>query len=113
MLDQHGPLRPHRGQVCDEDAPGAALRLFWQGKPVVRCCNLSSLAERLLVPENAVVKIADDIPLNIGSLVGCAVITGAGAVINTARCATVATSTTQPSPQRRWQLPRRSIGLDW
>ena len=78
-----------RPNLCDNVAvkmpPGVAQRLFWQGKPVVQCFNLSSFAEQLLVHENAVVKIADDIPLNIGCLVGCGVITGAGAVINTAK----------------------------
>ena len=65
--------------------PGDAQRLFWHGKPVGQFVNLSSFAEQLLVHENAVVKIADDIPLNVGCLVGCGVITGAGAVINTAK----------------------------
>jgi S-(hydroxymethyl)glutathione dehydrogenase/alcohol dehydrogenase len=78
-----------RPNLCDNVAvkmpPGVAQRLFWQGKPIVQCLNLSSFAEQLLVHENAVVKIADDIPLNIGCLVGCGVITGAGAVINTAK----------------------------
>jgi S-(hydroxymethyl)glutathione dehydrogenase/alcohol dehydrogenase len=78
-----------RPNLCDDVAvkmpPGVAQRLFWQGKPIVQCFNLSSFAEQLLVHENAVVKIADDIPLNIGCLVGCGVITGAGAVINTAK----------------------------
>jgi S-(hydroxymethyl)glutathione dehydrogenase/alcohol dehydrogenase len=78
-----------RPQLCDNPtvkmAPGVAQRLFWNGKPIVQCFNLSSFAEQLLVHENAVVKIADDIPLNIASLVGCGVITGAGAVINTAK----------------------------
>ena len=78
-----------RPQLCDNVAvkmpPGVAKRLFWNGKPIVQCFNLSSFAEQLLVHENAVVKIADDIPLNIGCLVGCGVITGAGAVLNTAK----------------------------
>jgi S-(hydroxymethyl)glutathione dehydrogenase / alcohol dehydrogenase len=78
-----------RPQLCDNVAvkmpPGVAKRLFWQGKPIVQFANLSSFAEQLLVHENAVVKIADDIPLNIGCLVGCGVMTGAGAVINTAK----------------------------
>ena len=59
--------------------------MFWKGQPVVQFANLSSFAEQLLVHENAVVKIADDIPLNIAALVGCGVITGAGAVMNTAK----------------------------
>jgi S-(hydroxymethyl)glutathione dehydrogenase/alcohol dehydrogenase len=37
------------------------------------------------VHENAVVKIGEDIPLDIAALVGCGVMTGAGAVINTAK----------------------------
>ncbi|MBS0643793.1 MAG: Zn-dependent alcohol dehydrogenase [Proteobacteria bacterium] len=78
-----------RPQLCNNTAvkmaPGVAKRLFWKGQPVVQCFNLSSFAEQLLVHENAVVKIADDIPLNIGCLVGCGVITGAGAVMNTAK----------------------------
>jgi S-(hydroxymethyl)glutathione dehydrogenase/alcohol dehydrogenase len=65
--------------------PGKAQRLFWQSKPIVQFANLSSFAEQLLVHENAVVKIADDIPLTIGCLVGCGVMTGAGAVMNTAK----------------------------
>jgi S-(hydroxymethyl)glutathione dehydrogenase/alcohol dehydrogenase len=68
-----------------QDAPDEAQRLFWQGKPVVQFANLSSFAEQLLVHQNAVVKVADDIPLNIGCLVGCGIITGAGAVLNTAK----------------------------
>ena len=65
--------------------PGKAQRLFWNGRTVGQFANLSSFAEQLLVHENAVVKIADDIPLNVAALVGCGVITGAGAVINTAK----------------------------
>jgi S-(hydroxymethyl)glutathione dehydrogenase / alcohol dehydrogenase len=78
-----------RPQLCNNAdvkmPPGKAQRLFWQGKPVVQFANLSSFAEQLLVHENAVVKVADDIPLNIGCLVGCGVMTGAGAVMNTAK----------------------------
>jgi len=65
--------------------PGTAQRLFWKGNVVGQFANLSSFAEQLLVHENAVVKIADDVPLNVAALVGCGVITGAGAVINTAK----------------------------
>jgi S-(hydroxymethyl)glutathione dehydrogenase/alcohol dehydrogenase len=43
------------------------------------------------VHENAVLKIADDIPLTIGCLVGCGVMTGAGAVTNTAKVPSGAT----------------------
>ena len=65
---------------------GVANRFTWGRKEKLnQFANLSSFAEQLLVHENAVVKIADDIPLNIAALVGCGVITGAGAVMNTAK----------------------------
>ncbi len=62
--------------------PGKAQRLFLNGKPIVQCFNLSTFAEQMLLHENAVVKIEADIPLDRAALVGCGVITGAGAVIN-------------------------------
>ncbi len=78
-----------RPNLCDnvtvKQPPGVAQRLFLGGKPIVQCFNLSTFAEQMLVHENAVVKIDDDIPLDIAALVGCGVITGAGAVINTAK----------------------------
>ena len=39
----------------------------------------------MLVQENAFVKIRDDMPLDRASLVGCAVMTGYGSVVNTAK----------------------------
>jgi len=41
----------------------------------------------MLVHEHAVVKIRDDFPLDRAALIGCAVITGYGAVVNTAKVA--------------------------
>ncbi len=47
--------------------------------------NLSAYAEKMLVHENALVKIRDDMPLDRAALIGCGVTTGVGAVLNTAR----------------------------
>ena len=38
----------------------------------------------MLVHENAIVKIRDDMPLDRAALIGCGVITGFGAAVNTA-----------------------------
>src|SRR5205085_8136667 len=57
------------------------------GKQLHTFTNLSSYAEMMLVHENAVVKIRDDFPLDRAALIGCAVITGYGAVANTAKVA--------------------------
>ena len=66
-------------------APGQARRLEW-GKPeqLHSFTNLSSFAEQMLVHENAIVKIRDDMPLDRAALIGCGVITGFGAAVNTA-----------------------------
>ncbi len=70
--------RPARGK-------GEPPKLTWQGKPVTQFANLSSYAEKMLVHENAIVKIRDDMPLDRAALIGCGVTTGVGAALNTAK----------------------------
>src|SRR5438067_6177521 len=65
--------------------PNGPSRLTLKGQPVSQFAGLCSFAEQLLVHERAVVKIPDEIPLDRAALVGCAVITGVGAVFNTAK----------------------------
>jgi S-(hydroxymethyl)glutathione dehydrogenase/alcohol dehydrogenase len=43
-----------------------------------------TFAEEMIVPEAAVIKVDADIPLSVVSLIGCGVMTGVGAAINTA-----------------------------
>ncbi|MFO1327171.1 MAG: Zn-dependent alcohol dehydrogenase [Rubrivivax sp.] len=64
--------------------PGKAKRLSHVGAPVSQVFNLSGFAEQMLVHRNALVKIRDDMPLDLAALLGCAVITGTGAVWRTA-----------------------------
>jgi S-(hydroxymethyl)glutathione dehydrogenase/alcohol dehydrogenase len=78
-----------RGYLCQdpgvERADSDAPRLRAGDQPLGQLYHLSSYAERLLVHERAVVKIRDDMPLDRAALIGCAVMTGFGAVTNTAR----------------------------
>ena len=67
--------------------PGVAKRLTWQGRHLNQFLNLSSFAEQMLVHEHALVKVRDDMPLDLASLIGCSVVTGYGAVVHTARIA--------------------------
>ncbi len=55
------------------------------GNTVNQFANLSTYAEKMLVYENALVKIPDNMPLDRAALIGCGVTTGVGAVLNTAR----------------------------
>ena len=63
----------------------AKPRLSLNGKPLTQFADLSTYAEKMLVHENAVVKIGAEIPLDRAALIGCGVTTGMGAVLNTAR----------------------------
>lgn len=66
--------------------PGQSKRLSWKGgEPMHQFLNLSSFAEQMLVHENAIVKIRREMPLELAALIGCGVITGYGAVVNTAK----------------------------
>lgn len=67
-----------------ERAPTAEPRLSQRGVPLPQFLNLSSFAEQLLIHEHACVAIRKDMPLDRAALIGCAVLTGVGAVTHTA-----------------------------
>jgi S-(hydroxymethyl)glutathione dehydrogenase/alcohol dehydrogenase len=78
-----------RPALCEsperERAPGQPPRLSRDGAAVHQFAHLSAFAEQMLVHEHALVKIRPDMPLDRAALIGCAVTTGVGAVINTAK----------------------------
>ena len=53
----------------------------WKGKQVMH--SAATWAEYAVAQERVVVPLAKDLPTDVTSIVGCAVMTGAGAVINT------------------------------
>jgi S-(hydroxymethyl)glutathione dehydrogenase/alcohol dehydrogenase len=77
--------KTHLCQSRPVRAKGEPPKLSWKGQPVNQFANLSAYAEKMLVHENALVKIPDDMPLDRAALIGCGVTTGVGAVLNTAR----------------------------
>ena len=78
--------RPSLCQSPDtKRAPGEPSRLSQNGEPVHQGLNLAAYAEKMLLHENAVVKIREDMPLDKAALIGCGVMTGVGAVLNTAK----------------------------
>ncbi len=72
-------------KAATQRAAGDKPRLFQGATTVNQFLDVSAYAEQMLVHENALVKIDPDIPLDRAALVGCAVLTGVGAVLNTAR----------------------------
>jgi S-(hydroxymethyl)glutathione dehydrogenase/alcohol dehydrogenase len=72
------------GQVFDRKK-GEAPRLSRGGKPVYQMGQLASFAEQMLVPENALVKLREEMPFDRAALIGCGVTTGLGAALFRAR----------------------------
>ena len=78
-----------RMALCSERAnmrrrPRPAL-VNGEGGPVGVMGGIGAFAELTVVHENAVTTIPRDLPLRVGSLFGCAVLTGVGAVTRAAR----------------------------
>lgn len=62
-----------------------APRLSRDGTPVSQMSQISSFAEQMLVPENALVHVPEEMPLDGAALIGCGVTTGLGAALYRAR----------------------------
>jgi S-(hydroxymethyl)glutathione dehydrogenase / alcohol dehydrogenase len=93
------PCREGRPNFCELSGRMAATgtladgtsRLSVDGTELHHFNSVSSLADYAVVPDSAAVAIRQDMPLDVAALFGCAVITGYGAVVNTARVETGAT----------------------
>lgn len=57
----------------------------WTAKPMDKMLGLGTFSTHTLVPADVVIPIDKDIPLQQAALVGCGVLTGVGAVVNTAK----------------------------
>ena len=87
------PCAEGRPALCE---PGAAangkgtllsggLRLHGQGEDLHHHLGCSAFADHAVVSRRSLVKVDRDLPLAEAALFGCAVLTGVGAVVNTAR----------------------------
>jgi S-(hydroxymethyl)glutathione dehydrogenase / alcohol dehydrogenase len=86
---QHG-----QAYLCEKAAIQAAAglldgttRLTSGGSPLHQMACLGTFAPYAIVPEISMVKIPDDVPLEVAALIGCGVLTGVGAALNTAEIA--------------------------
>lgn len=65
--------------------PDGTSPLSMDGRIVYRGLGVAAWAEYAVSPEPGVVRIDPDVPLEVACVLGCAVQTGVGAVLNTAR----------------------------
>jgi alcohol dehydrogenase len=92
------PCMEGRPGLCEPAVPAnaggtlisGARRLSLGGQPVNHHIGVSGFAEYAVVSRNSLVRIDKDLPFEEAALFGCAVVTGAGAVFNTAKLPTAA-----------------------
>jgi S-(hydroxymethyl)glutathione dehydrogenase / alcohol dehydrogenase len=63
---------------------GQTARVTCDGVTVTQMANIGALGEYTLMDERGVVRIDDDVPDELAAILGCAVVTGLGAVFNVA-----------------------------
>jgi alcohol dehydrogenase len=61
---------------------GGAIRLLRSGQPVYHHLGVSGFATRAVVNRASAVAVPPDVPPEVAALLGCAVLTGGGAVLN-------------------------------
>ncbi len=78
-----------RPELCEHgmDHAWASPRGTSDGEAVWLALGTGTFAEETVVPAAAAIPIDRDFPLDVAALIGCAVVTGVGAVVNTARVA--------------------------
>lgn len=85
--------REGRAVLCDRvekvtfrnKLPNGAPRLHARDKDVAPFLGTACFADFAVVPESAAIPVARDVPLDALATLGCAVITGVGAVLNAAQ----------------------------
>ncbi len=65
--------------------PDGETGLSREGLPILRGCGVGGLAEYVVTPSTGAIKVDKDIPLDVVCVIGCALQTGVGAVLNTAK----------------------------
>ena len=79
-----------RPNLCERRQPGRGVlpdgttRMSLRGRPVYHYGHVATYASTTVVHESSAIRIDKKMPLELAALIGCSVMTGVGAVINTA-----------------------------
>lgn len=110
-----------QGHLCKRAAPSLASgglldgtpRFTSGGAPLHQMAATGSFAEVAIIPASGAVKVDDDLPMHVAALLGCGVLTGVGAALNTADIAprrSRAAGTAPRTPTRTSPSSSRSTG---
>ncbi len=75
---------PLRAGIAKGTLPDGTTRLSLGGETVYRMTAVGALARHVLVPERAALPLPPQVPLDQAALLGCAALTGVGAVLRAA-----------------------------
>jgi len=78
------PCAPGSASNTAGELLGGGRRLSRDGEPVNHHLGVSAFATHAVVDTRSIVAVEDDIPVEVATLLGCAVLTGGGALINAA-----------------------------
>ena len=78
------PCGPGSASNTAGELLGGGRRLTRDGQPVNHHLGVSAFATHAVVDTRSIVAVDDDIPVEVATLLGCAVLTGGGALINAA-----------------------------
>ena len=85
-----------QGELCKAADPALAsgglldstTRFTWKdGQPLFQMAASGTFSEYSIIPATGAVKIPDDLDMKVAALIGCGVLTGVGAALNTANIA--------------------------
>ena len=84
-----GRGQPHLCQASDAVLLAGGLldgspRLRLDGAPLFQMCGTGAFSEETVISARSAVKVPADLPFEVAALLGCAVLTGVGAALNTA-----------------------------
>lgn len=65
--------------------PDGTTPLSQEGRPVYPYLSVGSMSEFAVVPESGAIRIPQEVPFDVASLIGCSIATGFGAVTHDAR----------------------------
>jgi len=87
LRDKPNLCTTYVGPVWAGTMMDGTTRFSMDGKPVYHFSAVACFAEDIVVPQECCVPLNESVPLEVAALIGCAVTTGVGAALNTARVA--------------------------
>ncbi|NRQ40568.1 alcohol dehydrogenase catalytic domain-containing protein [Nonomuraea sp. NN258] len=79
------PCEPGSAANNEGTLLGGGVRLRRAGEPVLHHLGVSAFATHAVVDRRSAVPVDDDVPADVAALLGCAVLTGGGALLNVGR----------------------------